>query len=375
MFKITLEDSSFQTDSLVEANLFSKNLYLAQTIPKPETLGDKVPLRLYDPGYKNTAVCKTKIYSDYRIRGYAIEELFEKSSFLEVAFLLIYGKLPGKEDLSTWCESVMTHTYLHHGMEKQMETFRYDSHPMAMLIATISSLSTFTPDANPAIQAQDMYMASNSSHLANRNKLIFRALGKVPTIAANVYRHRIGRIYNHPMPNSLSYCENLLFMMDKLNEINYTPDPRLVKILDKMFILLCEDGVTCSTVMMRHLASSGVDPYTALSGAAGALFGERKTAVIVELITKKIKSLENLDSFLAGFKNGKCDKLDGFEITTKMDPRVPLAKSIVLELFDLLSCNTTATIAVELEKRVKQDDWFISRNYRPTVIIFHLLID
>ena len=168
-----------------------------------------------------------------------------------------------------------------------------------MLIATISSLSTFTPDANPAIQAQDMYMATNPSHISNRNKFIYRALGKVPSIAANVYRHRIGRAYNHPMPNSVSYCENLLFMMDKLNETSYTPDPRyppiliqvntafnslgnqpwnfisdrLVKILDKLFILLCEDGVTCSTVMMRHLGSSGVDPYTALSGAAGALFG------------------------------------------------------------------------------------------------------
>jgi citrate synthase len=241
---------------------------------------------------------------------------------------------------------------------------------MAMLIATISSLSTFTPDANPAIQAQDMYMASNTLHLTNRNKFIFRALGKVPTIAANVYRHRIGRAYNHPMPNSLSYCENLLFMMDKLNETNYVPDPRLVKLLDKLFILLCEDGVTCSTSMMRHLASSGVDPYTALSGAAGALFGERKTAVIVELITKKIKSLENLDSFLDDFKSSKIEKLDGFEITTKIDPRIALCKSIVLQMFDLLSCNNTAVIAVQLEQRVQNDEWFSSRNYKPTVTNF-----
>ncbi len=167
-------------------------------------------------------------------------------------------------------------------------------------IATIASLSTFTPDANPAIQGENMYMIPKSSppppttcaeieeegagdHLKpkspasqNRLKFIYRALGKIPTIASAVYRHRLGRNYNSPMPYSLNYCENILYMMDRLNEPNYVPDARLVKILDKLFILMSEHGVNCSTVMMRHLTSSGVDPYTALSGAGGALFGERK---------------------------------------------------------------------------------------------------
>lgn len=146
MFTISLEGSSFQTTKLVEANLFSKSLKLTQTIPKPETQGDKVPLRLYDPGYRHTAVCKTQISSKYSIRGYAIEELFEKSSFLEVAFLLIYGKLPAQEELTAWCESVMTHTYLHQGQEKQMETFRYGN--LRFKLGQLVLTSRFTSNGN-----------------------------------------------------------------------------------------------------------------------------------------------------------------------------------------------------------------------------------
>lgn len=154
---------------------------------------------------------------------------------------------------------------------------------MGQLIATVSALSTFTPDANPCIVDTGMFMKPKIGAPptaeeeerdgwveSNRKKFVYRALGKIPTISAAVYRHRIGRNYNHPMPHSVNYCENLLYMMHKLNEPNYVPEERLVKILDKLFILLAEHGVNCSTVMMRHLISSGVDPYTALSGAAGA---------------------------------------------------------------------------------------------------------
>lgn len=135
----------------------------------------------------------------------------------------------------------------------------------------------------------------------NRKKFIYRALGKIPTLSAAVYRHRIGRHYNQPMPKSLSYCENLMYMMHKLNEPDYVPDKNIVKILDKLFILLAEHGVTCSTAMMRHLASSGVDPYTALSGSAGALFGEHKSASVITMI-QNIGSVANIDAFLESMK-------------------------------------------------------------------------
>jgi citrate synthase len=280
----------------IPATYFSK-LRLPQTTPPSQ--GDTVPLRLYDPGFKNTAVCNTKISrvdpnGSLLYRGYDIETLFENSSFLETAYLLIFGNLPNREQLDEFNNGVLGHTYLHAEMERQMLTFRYDAHPMGMLIATVASLSTFTPDANPAIRSsENLYMLPKSTStdedkkqfdfaMANRLKVMYRALGKVPTIAAAVYRHRLGRNYNHPMYNSTSYCENLLYMMDKLNEPDYKPNPKIVKILDKLFIVLAEHGVNCSTVMMRHLASSGVDPYTALSGTAGALFGERKSYIVID---------------------------------------------------------------------------------------------
>jgi citrate synthase len=276
----------------IPATSFAKFKIPQTTPPAPS---DTVPIRLFDPGFKNTAVCNTSIslvdpLGKLYYRGYNIEELFEKSSFLEVSFLLIYGDLPNELELEEWTRNIMNHTYLHSQTERQMLTFRYDAHPMGMMIATIASLSTFTPDANPAIHNdKNLYGIPKPTPTSttnpdpqtefatkNRNKVIFRALGKVPTIASAAYRHRLGRDYNHPMYGSLSYCENLLYMMDTLNEPNYVPDPRIVKIIDRLFILLAEHGVNCSTVMMRHLISSGVDPYTALSGTAGALFGERK---------------------------------------------------------------------------------------------------
>ena len=267
-------------------------LKIPQTCPKPEQPDDKVPVRLFDPGFKNTAVCKSAIShidgdkGKLFYRGYDVEELVEQSTFLEVAFLLIYGTLPSQSQYDAWVYKVMHHTYVHTEIEEQMLTFRFDAHPMGMLIATIASLSTFHPEANPALQGPNLYMkpknASNdeiNAADAARDKAIYRMLGKVPTIAANAYRHRQGRAYNPPMSHTSSYCENLLYMMDKLNEQDYRPDARLVRVLEKAFILLAEHGTNCSTVMMRHLGSSGVDPYTALSGASGALFGERKRSM------------------------------------------------------------------------------------------------
>lgn len=252
-----------------------------------------------------------------------------------------------------------------------MLTFRYDAHPHGMLIATIASLSTFHPEANPALHGVDLYLMPKIApgkeptdeekqkmqdvHTA-RNRAVFRMLGKVPTIAAMTYRNRLGRPYNHPMPNCVNYTENLLYMMDRLNELDYRPDPRLVKILDSLFILLAEHGSNCSTVLMRHLTSSGVDPYTALSGSAGALFGERKASAVIDML-RQIGKVEKIQLFLSMVKRKETDaaalfssnrmgnakqapktnrplRLMGFghRIYKSGDPRVRIAKKLAFEV-------------------------------------------
>ncbi|KAJ3170115.1 hypothetical protein HDU87_008832 [Geranomyces variabilis] len=389
-------------------------LKITPTIPPPEDPNDKVPIRLYDPGLRNTTVCRSKISSSVfdketntsrlLYRGYDVEELVEKSNYLEVAFLLIYGELPTAKEYEHWADAVMTHTYVHSELEKQMTTFRHDAHPHGMLISTIASLSTFHPESNPCLKGSGMYMmpkAAPGKALSEeeettakevrsaRNHLIFRILGKTPTIAANVYRHRLGRPYNHPMPNSLNYAENVLYMMDKLNEQDYKPDPRLVKILDTMFILLAgsfweelhgeqEQGSNCSTVLMRHLMSSGVDPYTALSGAAGALFGERKSAAVIGML-EKIGKVEKIQLFLTQVKR-TAGKLVGFghRIYKKGDPRVRIAKKMAFELFDLMGKDHLAKLAIALEEAVLKDDWLTTRGMYPNVdfwsaVVFHTL--
>jgi citrate synthase len=323
--KFELGAASIETPSLVPASMFAK-----------------LPLRLYDPGFRNTAVCFSKISNTDNdkllYRGYNVEELVDKSSFLEVSYLLIYGSLPSHNQYREYVYNVLHHTYLHSELEHQMSAFRYDSHPMAMLISSIASLSTFHPEANPAVNGENMYLyqkdsAQNSSVFNSRQKAIFRMLGKIPTIAANAFRLRQGRSFNPPMPTN-NYCENILYMMDKMNDLDYRPNPQLVRILDKLFIILAENQSTCSTVMIRHLASSGVDPYTALSGAAGALFGERKSTVIIQMLTSLEKNA-NVATFLDSIANpsGKRPKLYGFgHVVYKTDPRANMAKKLLLEV-------------------------------------------
>jgi len=232
-------------------------------------------LRSYDPGYMNTICCTSRIsFIDgdkgiLEYRGYPIEQLAEKSNFLEVAFLLIYGELPTKADYNVWHKKIMTHTFLHTDAANMMHSFRYDSHPMGMFISTMGAISTFHPEQNPALAGQEVYKDKKL-----RNKQIYRLLGTTPTVAASAYRHRIGRQYNKPQPD-LGYVENFLYMMDRLNEPKYRPHPKLVRALDILFILHAEHELNCSTAAVRHLASSGVDIYTAIAGASAALYGPR----------------------------------------------------------------------------------------------------
>lgn len=245
----------------------------APTIPST-FFNTQFGIQLLDPAYQNTAVIKSSIsWIDgekgvLEYRGYPIEQLAEQSSFLEVAYLLIYGELPGKASLEDWQEKVMKHTYVHTNLTKLMSSFHYDAHPMGMFISTMAALSTFHADANPSLAAGGADLFIQDDLL--RNKQIVRILGKSPTIAAAAYRHRIGRSPNLPR-NDLGYCENLLYMMDQLNESDYKPHPVLSRALDQLFILHAEHEMNCSTAAMRHIASSRVDPYSAIAGAASGM--------------------------------------------------------------------------------------------------------
>ena len=228
----------------------------------------KINLRLFDPSYQNTAVVNSKICEIdgdngvLRYRGYPIEELAEKSNYLEVSYLLIYGELPSKKQYQEWHKQIMQHTYVHSNVQDLMKSFNYDAHPMGMLISSISAMSTFHPEANPSLSGNMIY----KEDIALRNKQIARLLGKVTTIAANCYRHRIGRPYNPP-GIGLDYAENMLYMMDHLNEPDYKVHPKLAKALDILFILHADHELNCSTAAMRHVSSSLVDPYSSVAAA------------------------------------------------------------------------------------------------------------
>ncbi|KAJ1553623.1 hypothetical protein HK096_007114, partial [Nowakowskiella sp. JEL0078] len=341
-------------------------------------------IRIYDPAYLNTAVARSKICEIdgdkgiLRYRGYPIEELAEKSTFVEVSFLLIYGYLPSKTQLDTWTVDVMRHTIIHTKMQELMHSFRmlnlknfffekYDAHPMGMFISSIAALSTFSPDANPALQGSDLFQ----KNVQTRNKQIIRLLGKTPTIAAACYRHRIGRDYNEPQAN-LSYSENFLYMMDHLSEKNYVPNPILAKALDVLFILHADHELNCSTAAMRHIGSSLVDPYSAVAGAAavsalyGPLHGGANEAVLRML--EAIGTVDKIPQFIQDVKDKK-KKLMGFghRVYKTYDPRATIIRRVAYQVFDVVGREPLIDVAIELEKIALSDKYFIDRNLYPNV--------
>eukprot|EP01132_Coremiostelium_polycephalum_P009696 gene9696-11904_t len=341
-----------------------------------QTPGDN-GLMVYDPAYQNTAVVTSSItYIDgdkgiLRYRGYPIEELAERSSFLEVAYLLINGNLPNKAQLDSWNHKVMTHTFLHENLVGMMKTFRYDAHPMGMLISTIAALGTFYPEANPALVGQDIFKSESV-----RNKQIFRIIGKLPTIAACAWRHRIGRPYNTPV-NHLGYTENFLYMLDKLSELDYKPSPVLCRALEILFILHADHELNCSTAAMRHITSSGTDPYTGVSGAAGALYGPLHggaNEAVLDML-QQIGAKENVPQFIADVK-AKKKKLMGFghRVYKNYDPRAKIIRRVAYEVFDTLGKEPLIEVATELEKQALSDEYFISRKLYPNVDFYSGLI-
>jgi citrate synthase len=331
---------------------------------------DEFGMMSYDPAFTNTASCRSAItYIDgeagiLQHRGIPIEQLCEKSTFLEVAFLLIYGELPTQPQLERWVFDITHHTFVHEDIKNLFETFRYDAHPMGMLLSGVGALSTFYPDAKRIDDPEERYMAA------------VRLIAKVPTLAAFAYRHNLGLPYVYP-DNDLSYPENFLSMMFKKTEVKYDPDPRLAKALDILFILHADHEQNCSTAAVRSVGSSQVDPYSAVAAGVAALYGPLHGGAneAVLRMLRRIEKVENVPDFLEGVKNRE-ERLMGFghRVYKNYDPRARIIKSHVDEVLEATEYNPLIEIATELEKRALDDEFFTSRKLYPNVDFYSGLI-
>ena len=334
----------------------------------PEDFG----MMTYDPAFLNTASCKSKItFIDgdkgiLEYRGYPIEQLAERSSFLEVAWLLWNGELPTKPELDEFTRHVTHHTYLHENIKKFMEGFRHDAHPMGMLQSTVGALSTFYPTSKHV-----------NDHRQRAHHTI-RLLAKMPTIAAFAYRHTIGFPYVYP-DNELSYVGNFLSMLRKMSEPKYKVNPVLERALDVLFILHADHEQNCSTNAMRAISSAQTDPYSSLSGAIAALYGPLHGGANEAVLTmlREIGTINNVPAFVKEVKEGQGEKkLMGFghRVYKNYDPRAKVIKSLADQVFEVTGKNPLLTIAVELERIALQDEYFVKRKLYPNVDFYSGLI-
>jgi citrate synthase len=339
---------------------------LRQIKTEPEDFG----LMTYDPAFMNTASCQSAItYLDgeagiLRYRGYPIEQLAEKCTFLEVAYLLLNGELPTVEELEEWNSRVMRHTMLHENVRKFMDGFHYDAHPMGMLISTVAALSTFYPDVR------------NIADPRCRRKQIVRLIGKMPTLAAFAYRHRLGRPYVYPDPE-LSYTQNYMNMLWRKTEPKYAANPVLSRALEVLFILHADHEQNCSTSTMRAVGSSNADPFSTTAAAIAALSGPLHGGANEEVLRMldQIGSKENIPAFIEQVKDGK-RKLMGFghRVYKNYDPRARIIKQVAEEVFEVTGRNPKIDIALELEKIALNDEYFIKRKLYPNVDFYSGII-
>ncbi len=327
-------------------------------------------LMAYDPAYTNTASCRSAItYIDgeagiLQHRGYSIEQLCEHSTYLEVAYLLINGSLPTREQLNEWIYEITIHTFVHENVKDFMQGFRYDANPMGMLVASVGALSTFYPDANKIHDEQV------------RAIQIIRLLAKMPTLAAFAFRHNMGQPYVYP-DNDLAYAGNFLGMMYKMTELKYQPDPRLEKALDVLFILHADHEQNASTSAVRSIGSTQVDPYSAVAGGVAALYGPLHGGANEQALRmlRRIESPRNIPDFLEGVKAGN-ERLMGFghRVYKNYDPRARIIKKHLDAVFEVRGTSPLLDIATELEKRALDDEYFTSRKLYPNVDFYSGLI-
>jgi citrate synthase len=318
----------------------------ATELRKIKTHEDDFGLLSYDPAYMATASCRsaiTFIDGDRGIleyRGHPIEQLAEKSTFLEVAFLLVHGHLPTQPELDEWTHEVTIHTFVHENVKEFMQGFRYDAHPMGMLLASVGALSTFYPEANATKDEEVRYLQ------------VIRLIAKMPTLAAFAFRHNQGKPYVYP-DNDLSYAGNFLGMIYKMTELKYEPDSRLERALDVLFILHADHEQNCSTSAVRSVGSSQVDPYSAVAAGVAALYGPLHGGANEQVLKmlRRIESKENIPAFLEGVKEGK-ERLMGFghRVYKNYDPRAKIIQKATYDVFEVTGTSPLLEIALELEK-------------------------
>jgi len=332
--------------------------------------GDDFGMMTYDPAFTNTASCISKITfidGDRGIlmyRGYPIEELADKSTYLETSYLVLHGELPTRAQLDDWTWHITHHTFIHESIKKFLDGFHYDAHPMGMLISTVAALSTFYKDAKDIFNPE------------SRRKQTFRLIGKMPTLSAFAYRHSLGMPLAYP-DNDLSYAGNFLNMLFKTTEAKYKPNPVLERALDVLFILHADHEQNCSANAMRSVGSSHVDPYSAIAAAAAALYGPLHGGANEEvlLMLREIGSVKNVPDYIKRVK-AKEKLLMGFghRVYKNYDPRAKIIKKIAYDVFEVMGKNPLIDIALECERIALSDDYFISHKLYPNVDFYSGLI-
>ncbi len=331
---------------------------------------DDFGLLAYDPGFKNTANCRSEVtYIDgaagiLRYRGYPIDQLAEHSTFLEVAYLLIHGELPTADEFDQWVYDVTHHTFIHENIKKFVDGFHHDAHPMGILVSTVGALSTFYPEANQ-IDDPDI-----------RQMQIIRLIAKYPTLAAFAYRHSIGMRYAYP-DNDLSFTGNFLNMMWRTTELKYEPNPVLERAMDVLLILHADHEQNCSTTTMRAVGSSDADPYSASAGATAALYGPKHGGAneAVLRMLEEVGSVDRVPEFVKKAKDGEF-RLMGFghRVYKNYDPRAKVIRNLAHEVFEITGKNPLIDVAVELEKIALEDEYFVERKLYPNVDFYSGII-
>jgi citrate synthase len=369
MTKDTLTITDNRTDRTYELPITNDTIR-AMDLRQIKVNDDDFGMMSYDPAFKNTASTKSKItFIDgdkgiLRYRGYPIQELAEHCTYLEVAYLILHGELPTQSDLDKWENEITYHTLIHENMKQLIDGFRYDAHPMGMLISTVAALSTFYPEAK------------NVDDPEVRDLQITRLIAKMPTLAAFAYRFSMGLPYSYP-DNDLSYTGNFMNMMFKMVEPKFEPNPTLQRALDVLFILHADHEQNCGTNAMRSVGSSKVDPYSATAAAAAALYGPLHGGANEQVLRMldTIGSVDNVPSYVERVKNGEF-RLMGFghRVYKNYDPRAKIIKQIADEVFDITGRNPMLDIALELERIALEDEYFVSRRLYPNVDFYSGII-
>jgi len=342
----------------------------AMDLRQIKTSDEDFGLLTYDPGFVNTASCRSRVTfidGDQGVllyRGYPIQQLAEKSTFMETAYLLLHGELPTEEEFRLFRHEIIHHTLLHENIKKFMDGFHHDAHPMGMLCSAVAALSTFYPGAKNLFDEK------------KRQLQIYRLIAKMPTLAAYAYRHSEGLPYTYP-DNDLSFIGNFLSMLFKMTEGNYQPHPVLERAIDVLFILHADHEQNCSTHAMRSVGSSHVDPFSAVASATAALYGPLHGGANEKVLRmlEEIGSVDHIPAFIKRVKQGDV-RLMGFghRVYKNYDPRAKIIKQMADQVFEVKGPNRLLNIALELEKIALEDDYFVSRRLYPNVDFYSGLI-